>query len=269
MQKKNITIISLFIVLECLILGGIYYSDQVNNVKQQKTKEQEQRKEKDNIGIKNNVIYLSEDNSEYPLILDQTAYPLNELPEVSKEIGKKEMKDSELTPLMSVPDNSWIFNVAGLSNLGNIYFVINSTLSYQYIIHRNSSVLKNPSGGGITILSAYKYSPEAQTIRKLFDTFNLIKLSGKYPAIKSISPEGRYIAFDVYSCWGCGAGHPSTFLYDIKEKTGKDIGQTLKFQWIGEGKYRYKEYIKIPCKEPDSLGCYKEPNKLPFMEGSL
>ena len=161
--------------------------------------------------IDNNQIYFSENNNGYPLVLNYKAYPTNTRPEVSEKLSDNNLKKLSLTPIMTVPDESWIFNVGTASNTDDVYFTVYSMLVYQYTAHQNSPVLKNPTGAGVTVLSAYCYTPNTKTIKKLFSTLDFDELVKKYPAIKSISADGRYLAFDVTPCWGCGGGHAKTF----------------------------------------------------------
>jgi hypothetical protein len=44
----------------------------------------------------------------------------------------------------------------------------------------------------------------------------------------------------------------------------KNIGKVLNFNWQENGRYSYKEYIKIPCKEPVPGDCTEDANKLPL-----
>lgn len=213
-----------------------------------------------------NTIYYSSD-LEYPLVLNQTAYPANEDPEISKKLSEDNLNELSLMPVMTVPENSWIFNIGSATGTDDIYFVVNSTLNYWYTAHQNSPILENPAGGGVTILSVYKYEPITATITKLFDTTDIAELVRKFPAIKSISADSRYIAFNIHGCWGCGAGHPDTFLYDKEKQTGQNIGRVFDFEWLNNGDYQYKKYIEIPCENP--FGCHEDPAELPIISGML
>jgi hypothetical protein len=213
-----------------------------------------------------NMIYYSSDK-EYPLVLNQTAYPVNEQPEISRKLSEDDSSELSITPIMKVPENSWIFNTGKAMGTDDVYFVVNSMFNYWYTAHQNSPVLKNPSGVGVTVLSAFKYEPASSTITKLFDTTSLEELEHGFPAIKSVSADSRYLAFDVYDCWGCGAGHPITFIYDTEKKTGLSIGPVFEFKWLEDGNYQYKKYIKISCDNP--FGCYKDPAGLPIIGGKL
>jgi hypothetical protein len=220
--------------------------------------------------VSENEIYFSNTNSEYPLVLNNRVYPINERPEISKELNDNDIKKLSLTPLMSVPDNSWIFNIGTAANTNDVYFVVYSSLAYQYTVHQNSDTLKNPSGGGVTVLTAYRYTPGTKTIERLFDTLDFPELVRKYPQIKSVSADGRYVAFDVTPCWGCGGGYPTTFLFDTVKKmrdSGKDIGRVLEFQWLDNGNYQYKEFIDRECEVLNT--CYRDPANLPLINESL
>ncbi len=122
----------------------------------------------------------------------------------------------------------------------------------------------------MTVLTAHRYIPDTKTIERLFNTLDFPELVQKYLQIKSVSADGRYVAFDVTPCWGCGGGYPTTFLFDtvrkMRESDG-DIGRVLEFEWLDNGNYQYKEFIDRECEVFNT--CYMDPATLPLLKGSF
>lgn len=91
------------------------------------------------------------------------------------------------------------------------------------------------------------------------------------PKISEISIDGKYISFDMYGCWNCGAGKPETLVLNLATGASKRIGKTSYFSWKENGKYEYKEYKEIPCATPveGPVICSEDPKNLPVLAGAI
>lgn len=87
------------------------------------------------------------------------------------------------------------------------------------------------------------------------------------PVIDQISPDGKYISFNMYPCLQCSPGKPETLLLNIARHQPKRIGFTTDFQWRKNetGKYQYREYISKACPDTRYPGqCFVDPTSLPL-----
>jgi hypothetical protein len=91
------------------------------------------------------------------------------------------------------------------------------------------------------------------------------------PRINKISPDGKYVAFNMYVCCNCGGLYPETMLYNLEAKQSKRIGKTSLFNWKEIGNYEYKEYKNITCNPPlEGPGeCSEDPKILPLLTGKF
>lgn len=145
---------------------------------------------------------------------------------------------------------------------------------------------KNNNAIDYTVFYYDGYKPT----NKVSDILNFIDESAKHsefnvPRFKQISTDGRYFAFNMFSCWNCGGHAPDTLLFSFDtglkavsampkvspEKVTKRIGKTSYFNWKANGDYEYKEYKVIPCKEElQGPGeCSEDPKNLPSLSNSL
>lgn len=81
------------------------------------------------------------------------------------------------------------------------------------------------------------------------------------PKIYSFSQDEKYIAFNMYRCWGCDGHQPEKLLYRISDGKTQRIGQTSYFKWRDGGNYDYKEYKTVDCEA--SFQCPVDPETLP------
>ncbi len=79
------------------------------------------------------------------------------------------------------------------------------------------------------------------------------------PRVKQINPEGKYVAFNMFSCWNCGGHAPDTLLLKIDTKATKRIGKVSYFNWKENGNYEYKAYKVIPCEVDGPGECSEDP----------
>lgn len=91
------------------------------------------------------------------------------------------------------------------------------------------------------------------------------------PFINSVSLTEKYIAFNMFGCWNCGAGYPEIMLMNLDTKETKRIGKVLEFTWKENGNYTYKDYKEIPCPdEPGGPGpCIESVQNLPLISNSF
>lgn len=91
------------------------------------------------------------------------------------------------------------------------------------------------------------------------------------PRFNSMSPNGKYLAFNMYGCWNCDAGYPEIMLMNINTKATKRLGKIFEFTWKENDSYAYKEYKEIPCPdEPRGQDpCLEDPTTLPLKNDSF
>lgn len=89
------------------------------------------------------------------------------------------------------------------------------------------------------------------------------------PRLYEITSDGKYIAFNMFSCWNCGGHQPEVLLFDRETKETKNIGKVSYFKWRTKSDYEYKEYKVIECKFEGPGECSIEPDKLPFITGTF
>jgi hypothetical protein len=116
-------------------------------------------------------------------------------------------------------------------------------------------------------MPAYHYNVTSMKLTKI----NLDYSKNKYPKIEAMSPDGKYLAFIMFSCWGCEPGVPTIQVVDIEKNTVKDIGLTSYFALKNNGEYEYKEYVRIDCPSPteDPTVCSKDKDTLPLKIGKI
>jgi hypothetical protein len=116
-------------------------------------------------------------------------------------------------------------------------------------------------------LPIYYFDSDKKSLEKLADNIWPVEGENPVPRINSISGDSTNMAFDMYSCWNCGAGFPEIKLINIKTKTTRNLGIVLEFKWTGNNTYTYKEFIEKTCTGP--YECHEEPENLPLKYGSF
>lgn len=86
---------------------------------------------------------------------------------------------------------------------------------------------------------------------------------------KSVSDDGKFIAFDLFTCWYCEPGHPDTMLFNVETKAKKLIGKVSYFNWKKNGEYEFRDYIVQPCPKVTPTECSADPQTLPLKTGSF
>jgi hypothetical protein len=110
------------------------------------------------------------------------------------------------------------------------------------------------------------------TLEKLatFDSTDKSNDGYNVPIINQISPNGMYVALDMYGCWYCGGAYPSVLLMNTANRKTRRIGQVSSFQWKTNGAYEYKDYQTQPCDiNPQTHECPVDPQALPLKTGQF
>lgn len=87
--------------------------------------------------------------------------------------------------------------------------------------------------------------------------------------IDQFSPDGKFLALNMYGCWNCGGHKPETLLVRLKDYEMKRIGKTSYFVWKNDGAYEYKDYIVITCTEETMGECSEKPEGLSLKTGQF
>lgn len=165
-------------------------------------------------------------------------------------------------PLLLLPEGREILR-STLSKDGTLLvFSISTIVNFEFLSNQN------PVGQGEVLNTVFAYDIKQNKIAHLFSDNKLTK--GKYPLPKLISDDNKYIAFDVFTCWGCEAPYPTTALADISlNNSVKELDRVSDFRWLPDGNFEYKDFIEEPCPQEQEFGeCYKDPATLSFKKGS-
>jgi hypothetical protein len=135
-------------------------------------------------------------------------------------------------------------------------------------------IMRWPTSGLDTAFNVFSYDAYQQgaKVEKIYAKSKDAKQEEYFiPRIKQISPDGKYIAFNLYVCWNCGGVYPQTMLFNLSTKATKRIGKTSVFNWKSNGAYEYKEYKVIPCDPPlEGPGeCSEDPANLPLQTNTF
>jgi hypothetical protein len=88
------------------------------------------------------------------------------------------------------------------------------------------------------------------------------------PIVGQVSPDEKYVSFNMHGCWNCGGGIPDTMVVNLGTFTSKRIGQTQYFAWKENGEYEYKEFKTIPC-ELEGPGICPYDTSVPLQTGNI
>lgn len=164
---------------------------------------------------------------------------------------------SEKAPVIKIPENHTIFSMLNLDQK-RILFI---TYPDLYSTPASSEKIEQTK-------TAYLFDKNDNKTKELFKF-----TSGKatFPKIAGVSSDKNYLAFNLFSCWACGGHQPDTYLYSLPSGNKKNIGKTKIFEWLEDGKYRYKEYVVVSCpaSQEGPIECSKDISSLPWKEGSL
>lgn len=188
-----------------------------------------------------------------------------------KESARK-LSNATWYGLVNTPEDATgfdeIFSFKSLPNSKSFVFVIRYDLSTgqnnteQYI----KGYYYNPSNSSEIVSLLFSYTPSDSSGNGY-----------SYPVVRTISPNGTYASFDMFSCWNCGGHQPETMLVNLHTKATKRIGKTSYFAWKENGSYEYKEYLSEPCPTPTGTvpeefiqtDCPQDPATLPLKTGSI
>lgn len=182
---------------------------------------------------------------------------------------------------ISLPNATWY----GLVNTPEIATGFDEIFSFKTIPNTKNFVFVNRydvpvSGGKVEQhVNTYYYdqSKPSEKVELLFSAIptDTTNKDASYPIIGSISPDRKYVSFNMFSCWNCGGHQPETMVVNLQTKAVKRIGETSYFKWNENGNYEYKEYITTPCPTPTGtedfmqVNCPVEPSTLPLKTGSI
>lgn len=89
------------------------------------------------------------------------------------------------------------------------------------------------------------------------------------PIVDQISPDGKFVSFNMHPCWNCDGRPSEKMLLNLETNQSKKINWVLEFKWENGGKYFYKDYIEKIC-EGDTVGpCTEDPKDLPTKQGQF
>jgi hypothetical protein len=124
-----------------------------------------------------------------------------------------------------------------------------------------------------TDTALYLYDLKSHKLQTL-GTIKSLRLSADTPYlfIDKLSSDSHYLSIYSTGClfcddhFGLSDGQIVTLL-DIKTLATKNAGHFVDFEWLANGKYRYKESIQT---EPCEVGvCLKAPSDLPWKQGAF
>lgn len=124
-----------------------------------------------------------------------------------------------------------------------------------------------------TDTALYLYDLKSHKLQTL-GTIKSLRLSADTPYlfIDKLSSDSRYLSIYSTGCLFCDDHFglfdgPLVTLLDLKTLTIKSTGHVVDFEWLANGKYRYKESIQT---EPCEVGvCHKAPSELPWKQDSF
>ncbi len=133
-------------------------------------------------------------------------------------------------------------------------------------------------GEGNRITNEYKvyvFEPTTNTLTNIFSTLSVDTTNSTIPRIRLISPDGKFIAFNMHPCWNCDASPKDIMLWKLDNSASKKISWVSYFNWKENGEYEYKEFKTIPfgspgCTEPGMLDyCPVDPAELPLLQSKF
>jgi len=277
LESKNFWTIFIVIIATALIVGNSVYfwqrsvfKSELNNLNKSLQPVDNYIQVQDNDKQEDNIVYYLQNENCFGLLLNgklQNIYPKQE--QICETIERTTDK-----PLLKIPATS---HIAGhiLNNENGMIITINNNTGVGTKNDRNYWYTDNSLSNFIIVKVV------DNKIDKLFNSLNYYQDDFNYsllpqvPQLMSISLDNNYLSFniddnDCYAMVGC---QPMTFIYDISNKNGKNIGKVYNFEWLTNGRYRYKQYLQIEC-QPCTEGCHpavcsKDPKTLPWVEASF
>jgi len=188
-------------------------------------------------------IYLAQNTSEPTLYLRNNTY-------TTSKVSASDQVNTNKKSILTVQKNSEILGMVSSANKKTIIF----------------SVL-NGSGGDA--VSVYSYNLEKNSLQNISLTSNNGLSTYRYAAPNTISADGKYVSFNVFSCWRCDGAYPTTAIYDMQTGQTKEIGRTTDFKWLENGMYEYKNFVPEACpvEEIGSGECFKDPTTIAPKKG--
>lgn len=300
-NKIFLYLIIILLLLLAIIGGSIWYlqiNDYKNNIKNlylQIGKNEQPEKNQDLAINKNDanvvesdnntkkdddIIYFVKDNEECPLLLNGILYPVNKTP--GQICSTKYESNTNITPIVKVPENSFIFHSKSFNDGKEILFAVNTSNYYKKLEKWGDRyIYKIPDFRSeiLSVVLKYNSDPDVLETQKLIYLFGNIKgnFGGRFAIVDQISDDGNFASFHAVPCWGCEASHPTTYILNLKFKDGTNIGGVENFEWLEDGNYKYKEYKRIDCNDANADDsfvyidgtCDMDTTNLPFIYGSF
>lgn len=259
MKKTLNTILITFLITGALFIGSTWWFQKDSPQSNTPTEQAEKH---------DNIVYFVENNKAHPFLLNGKLYSNDTMEPKTTE--REASKQYSLVPITQVPEKTYLFSVKFTGENNNIVvFGLQTILSYKHQKNPNIIENNNPVGYERSLITYYKYHIDTHDIDPLFANADH-GLAGRFPVIQDVSDDGNYIALNVFACFECGGHQPDTFVYDFSKQKAENFGKMYDFAWKDNGNYEYKEYIEIPCDDPDQpYICSKAREVLEVKQGRL
>lgn len=153
--------------------------------------------------------------------------------------------------------------------LDQVYFKDQKIIVFSFLLDdRKILSADRPSDAAL-----YLYDLKTHNLQTLGSIKSLrLSTDTPYLFIEKLSSDSRYLSIYSTGCLFCDdhfglSDGPLVTLLDIKTLTTKNAGHLVVFEWLANGKYRYKEYVPT---EPCEVGaCHKAPSGLPWKQGNF